>query len=244
MPENRVNLEEWKGVPLPGPMTLAGHWVKLEPLSAAKHSHDLWQAVAGHDELWAWMPDGPFASEEEFAKALKNKEAGAKTETGPRFFAIIAVETGTAVGYASLMRMDPVNGVIEVGNIVYSPALQRTPAATEAMFLLARYVFEDLGYRRYEWKCNAQNSPSRRAAERLGFTSEGIFRQHMVVKGKNRDTAWFAMLDVEWPDRKRSFEAWLALENFDSGGKQKRTLRSFGPLRQPLRRKTDPYPHE
>jgi RimJ/RimL family protein N-acetyltransferase len=125
------------------------------------------------------------------------------------------------------MRMDPANGVAEVGNLLYSPTLQRTPAATEAMFLMARYIFEELGYRRYEWKCNALNQPSRRAAERLGFTFEGIFRQHMIVKGQNRDTAWFSMLDSEWPARKSVFEAWLAPENFDAEGRQKRSLGSL-----------------
>lgn len=122
------------------------------------------------------------------------------------------------------MRITPAHGVIEVGNILFSPALQRTRAATEAMYLMARHVFEDLGYRRYEWKCNAENAPSRRAALRFGFTFEGIFRQHMVVKGHNRDTAWFAMLDHEWPGRKRAFEAWLQPENFDDDGHQQRTL--------------------
>jgi len=237
MPES-IDLTNWQPLKLPSPVTVEGHFVRLEPLSAAKHAAALWRAVTGHDEVWAWLGDGPYASEAELAEALKVKEKG----TVARFYAIVPAATGVAAGYGSLMRMDPENGVIEVGNILYSPALQRTPAATEAMFLLAQYVFEELGYRRYEWKCNAQNSPSRRAAERLGFTSEGIFRQHMVVKGKNRDTAWFAMLDSEWPDRKRSFEAWLAAENFDSEGRQRRTLRSFGPLRQPLRRRTDPVP--
>jgi RimJ/RimL family protein N-acetyltransferase len=125
------------------------------------------------------------------------------------------------------MRMDPANGVIEVGNVMFSPALQRTPAATEAMFLMARHIFEDLGYRRYEWKCNAANLPSQNAARRLGFLYEGLFRQHMIVKGRNRDTAWYAMLDSEWPARKRAFEAWLAEENFDAEGRQLRALSEF-----------------
>jgi RimJ/RimL family protein N-acetyltransferase len=138
--------------------------------------------------------------------------------------AILPTETARAAGWASYMRITPAHGVIEVGNILFSPALQRTRAATEAMYLMARHVFEDLGYRRYEWKCNAENAPSRRAALRFGFTFEGIFRQHMVVKGHNRDTAWFAMLDHEWPVRKRAFEAWLQPENFDDDGHQRRTL--------------------
>ena len=134
------------------------------------------------------------------------------------------VATGTAAGYASYMRMEPAHGVVEVGNILLTPSLQRTTAATEAMYLMAAHVFDDLGYRRYEWKCNAKNEPSRRAALRLGFTFEGIFRQHMVVKGQNRDTAWFSMLDHEWPARKRAFEAWLDPANFDGEGRQRQRL--------------------
>jgi RimJ/RimL family protein N-acetyltransferase len=222
----KLNLSAWRGVPLPGAVTLTGRWVTLEPLSVAKHTHDLWRAVHGHDEVWTWLADGPYPNEEALAEGLKVKETGAAA----RFYAIVPAALGVAIGYASLMRMDPANGVIEVGNILYSPLLQRTPAATEAMYLLARYVFEDLGYRRYEWKCNVLNLPSRRAAERFGFTFEGIFRQHMVVKGQNRDTAWFAMLDREWPERKRAFEAWLAAENFDADGKQRRSLSSFAAL--------------
>jgi RimJ/RimL family protein N-acetyltransferase len=128
------------------------------------------------------------------------------------------------------MRMDPVNGVIEVGNVLFSPSLQRTPAATEAMYLMARHIFEVLGYRRYEWKCNALNLPSQRAAKRLGFTYEGTFLQHMIIKGKNRDTAWYSMLDSEWPSRKAVFEAWLSPENFDASGQQKQTLATIPPL--------------
>jgi RimJ/RimL family protein N-acetyltransferase len=168
------------------------------------------------------LGDGPYATEAEFSEAIEAKEMG----SAARFFAILPSETRQAAGYASLMRMDPANGVIEVGNVLFSPSLQRTPAATETMYWMARYIFEDLGYRRYEWKCNALNLPSRRAAERLGFTFEGIFRQHMVVKGGNRDTAWFAMLDSEWPERKRAFETWLAPENFDADGRQKLKLAS------------------
>jgi RimJ/RimL family protein N-acetyltransferase len=214
------NLTDWQPVPLPAPVTRAGRWVTLEPLSAAKHAHDLWNAVNGHDEVWTWLGDGPYARAEDLAAALAAKETGAAA----RFFAILPASSSVAAGYASLMRMDPANGVIEVGNVMFSPGLQRTPAATETMYLMARYVFEELGYRRYEWKCNALNLPSRRAAERLGFTFEGIFRQHMVIKGQNRDTAWFSMLDSEWPARKAAFEAWLAPENFDAEGRQKKPL--------------------
>jgi RimJ/RimL family protein N-acetyltransferase len=220
MPETQTELSRWQPAPLPVPTTLTGRWVTLEPLSAAKHASALWQAVAGHDAVWDWMGDGPYASEADLAGALELKEAGAAA----RFFAIVPAETGKAAGYASYMRMDPANGVIEVGNVLFSPQLQRTPAATEAMFLMARHIFEELGYRRYEWKCNALNLPSQRAARRLGFTYEGTFRQHMIVKGRNRDTAWYAMLDAEWPARKAAFEAWLAEGNFDAEGRQMRSL--------------------
>jgi RimJ/RimL family protein N-acetyltransferase len=221
------NLEQWQPVPLPGPVTLTGRWADLHPLSAAQHARALWQAVDGHDEVWDWLGDGPYTREEDLFEALAAKENGAAA----RFFAILPRFTsgvaGAAVGYASLMRIDAVNGVIEVGNVMFSPQLQRTPAATEAMYLMARHVFEELGYRRYEWKCNALNLPSRRAALRLGFSFEGVFRQHMVIKGKNRDTAWYSMLDSEWPERKLAFEAWLAAENFDAEGRQRRRLSDF-----------------
>ena len=170
------------------------------------------------------LPDGPYASEAKFREAIEAKQAAANAV----FMAIEARTSGRTEGYASYMRMDPANGVIEVGNILLAPSLQRTTAATEAMFLMARHVFEDLGYRRYEWKCNAKNEPSRRAALRLGFTFEGIFRQHMVVKGQNRDTAWFSMLDSEWPARRKAFEAWLDEKNFDGEGRQRQKLQGFG----------------
>ena len=140
------------------------------------------------------------------------------------FFAIVPRSSGNAAGYASYMRMDPANGVIEVGNILMTPSLQKTTAATEAMYLMARHIFEDLGYRRYEWKCNANNAHSRRAALRYGFTFEGIFRQHMITKDRNRDTAWFSMLDAEWPARKAAFEAWMDPANFDAEGRQRQSL--------------------
>jgi RimJ/RimL family protein N-acetyltransferase len=225
-PEQQT-LIDWQPRPLPERVTLAGRTVELEPLSAAQHTHDLWQAVLGEDHVWDWLGDGPYFFEADLAMALEAKETG----TAARFFAIHPRShdgaPSVALGYASLMRMDPANGVIEVGNVMFSPSLQRTVAATEAMFLMAQYIFEELGYRRYEWKCNALNLPSRRAADRLGFQYEGIFRQHMVIKGRNRDTAWYAMLDSEWSSRKRAFEAWLAPENFDSQGKQLRSLQSL-----------------
>ena len=208
---------------MPEPVTLTGRWVTLEPLTAAKHTAALWSAVQGHDEVWTWLADGPYSNEAGLAEAVEAKQSGLAAQ----FFAILPGFHSEAAGYASLMRIDAANGAIEVGNVMFSPLLQRTPAATEAMFLMARYVFEELGYRRYEWKCNALNLPSRRAAERLGFTFEGVFRQHMVVKGENRDTAWYSMLDSEWPARKQAFETWLAAENFDGEGRQKCALGSL-----------------
>jgi RimJ/RimL family protein N-acetyltransferase len=199
---------------------MGGRNVTLEPLDASAHTAALWQAVQGHNPLWDYLADGPYASEAALHDALAQKQAGAAAV----FFAIVPAATGQAAGYASYMRIDAPNGVVEVGNILMAPALQRTTAATEAMYLMARHVFDDLGYRRYEWKCNANNEPSRRAALRYGFSFEGIFRQHMIVKGQNRDTAWFSMLDHEWPARKQAFEAWLAPANFDEAGSQRKAL--------------------
>jgi RimJ/RimL family protein N-acetyltransferase len=206
----------------PERVSLSGRYVCLVPLNPATHTESLWKGLGGTsaEDLWRCMPDGPFAERSAFDAHMQAK---AKSED-PLFFAIVDRATETAAGRATLMRIDPVHRVIEVGGIIYAPALQRSRGATEAMYLFARYIFEDLGYRRYEWKCNSLNEPSRRAALRLGFTFEGIFRQHMIIKQKNRDTAWFSMLDSEWPARKREFERWLDESNFDSAGKQKTRL--------------------
>lgn len=210
----------WKPVPAPGPVALRGRTVTLEPLSAERHADAIWRAVQGHDELWTWLFDGPYPSDSSLREAIIEREGASHAV----FLAIVPAATGLAAGWASLMRAEPAHGVVEVGNILLSPSLQRTTAATEAMYLMARHVFEELGYRRYEWKCNAENLPSRRAAERLGFSFEGIFRQHLVIKGQNRDTAWYSMLDREWPARKAAFEAWLAPGNFDAEGLQRQRL--------------------
>ena len=206
----------------PARVTLEGRDVRLEALDPARHGPALFEACGGlhNARLWVYLFDGPY---EEYGTFHADLIAKAQSED-PLFFAIVDRSSGRAVGYAALMRIEPTQRVIEVGSIIYSSALQRTRAATEAMYLLARHVFEDLGYRRYEWKCNALNAPSRRAAERLGFTFEGIFRQHMVIKGRNRDTAWFSMLDAEWPARKSAFERWLLPENFDEHGTQRTPL--------------------
>jgi RimJ/RimL family protein N-acetyltransferase len=202
---------------------LQGRHVRLEPLSAARHAADLFTVSHGDPqarEIWTYLFQGPFADEAAYRTSLESAERS----SDPLFFAIVELADERAKGQASLMRITPEMGVIEVGNIWYAPTLQRTPAATEAMLLLFSYVFDDLGYRRLEWKCNALNAASRRAALRLGFTFEGVFRQHMVVKGRNRDTAWYAMLDGEWPERRTALHAWLAPENFDEHGRQKRRL--------------------
>jgi RimJ/RimL family protein N-acetyltransferase len=203
----------------PGTVTLRGRYGTVERLSAGRHRAALWMAMRGHDAIWAYLPSGPFSDQAAFDAYIAAHE-----ENKERIFYAVLDAGGRAVGMLSLMEIRPAMRVIEVGNIVYSPALQRTPLATEAQYLIARYAFETLGYRRYEWKCNALNAPSKRAAERFGFTYEGLFRQHMIVKGHSRDTAWFSILDSEWPARKAAFERWLAPENFDRDGRQKTKL--------------------
>lgn len=210
-------LLEWTPVSPPAPVSLRGLYATITTLKAQRHSEALWEAFGGHDEIWTWTADGPYAGSAELRTALEQKQAA----VGSVYLAIAPATTGRAAGYASFTHMEPMHGSVEVGNICLGPSLQNTTAATEAMYLMARHVFEDLGYRRYEWKCDALNEPSRRAALRLGFTFEGIFRHHMVVKGRNRDTAWFSMLDSEWPDRKAAFLAWLAPANFDADGQQR-----------------------
>jgi RimJ/RimL family protein N-acetyltransferase len=205
--------------PRPGPVTLKGRYGRLEKLTPA-HTMDLWAAFAGHDEVWTYIgADGPFATAAEFVPCIERRAAA----DDPYAYAIIDA-ADRAVGYVTLLRIVPEMRVIEVGHVLYSPALQRTPLGTETQYLLARYIFETLGYRRYEWKCDALNAPSRRAALRYGFVYEGTFRQNMIAKGRNRDNAWFSMLDSEWPVRKRNFERWLAPENFDNEGRQKISL--------------------
>jgi RimJ/RimL family protein N-acetyltransferase len=205
--------------PRPGPVTLKGRYGRLEKLKA-DHAADLWAVFAGHDHVWTYIgADGPFATAAEFVLCIERRAAA----DDPYAYAIIDA-SDRAVGYLTLMRIVPEMRVIEVGHVLYSPSLQRTPLGTETQYLLARYVFETLGYRRYEWKCDALNAPSWRAALRYGFVYEGTFRQYMIAKGRNRDNAWFSMLDSEWPARKHSFERWLAPENFDSEGRQKISL--------------------
>jgi len=209
---------------LPEPVNLVGRFGQLAKLDADRHSAALWEAVKGHDHIWTYMAYGPFADDAALSRWIRERAE----LTDPFSFAILD-HPGHALGIAALMAIRPSMRVIEIGNILLSPALQRTPLATEIQYLLARYVFEILGYRRYEWKCDALNAASRRAALRLGFTFEGVFRQHMIVKGRNRDTAWFAMLDSEWPQRKVAFERWLAPDNFGDREQQRASLGSFTP---------------
>jgi RimJ/RimL family protein N-acetyltransferase len=213
-------VERTTPAPRPGPVTLQGRYGRLEKL-APRHAADLWAAFAGHDRVWTYINnDGPFVTEAEFTPFIAMRAAAAD----PYAYAIVDLN-GRAVGYLTLLRIVPDMRVIEVGHVLYSPALQRTKLATEAQYLLARYVFETLGYRRYEWKCDSLNAASRRAALRYGFSYEGTFRQSMINKeGRNRDTAWFSMLDSEWPARKTNFERWLAPENFSADGQQKQSL--------------------
>ena len=198
--------------PAPGAHDDSGRTVTLAPLDPAAHGESSLEGTLGEagSRLWQYLFEGPFPDRAAFDVHLQRIAAS----EDPLFFAIVDSAREVAVGYASFMRIEPVHRVIEVGSILYTPRLQQTTLATEAMYLMARHVFEDLGYRRYEWKCNALNAPSRRAALRFGFTFEGIFRQHMIVKGRNRDTAWFSMLDSEWPVRKANFERWLDPSNF------------------------------
>ena len=205
--------------PRPGPVKLAGRYGSVVRLDARRDAGNLWQALREDDGVWTYMSYGPFAAESQFADWLAERER----LNDPYSYAVLDRDDG-AVGIVTLMSIRPDMRVIEVGNILYSPVLQRTPLGTEAQYLVARYAIETLGYRRYEWKCDSLNAPSRRAALRYGFIFEGIFRQHMIVKSRNRDTAWFSIIDSEWPVRKASFERWLAPENFDSEGRQKVSL--------------------
>ena len=205
--------------PRPGPVTLQGRYGRVERL-AQHHDKDLWEAVKSDDTLWTYMSSyGPFPDFPAFSKWI-----GSRPPLDDPYSYAIVEPSGRAVGIFTLMEIKPAMRVIEVGHVIYSPALQRTPLGTEAQYLLAKYVFETLRYRRYEWKCNSLNEPSWRAALRYGFVFEGTLRQHMIAKGCNRDTAYFSMLDSEWPARKLAFERWLAPDNFDAEGQQKISL--------------------
>jgi len=215
-------LPDWRPPERPQHTVLEGRYCRLEPLDAGRHAADLHAANSLDREgrMWTYLFSGPFATLEEFTAWLEARE----DSLDPLFYAIVDAETGRAAGLASYLRIDTTHGVIEVGHLAFSPLLQRTRAATEAMYLMMKHAFE-LGYRRYEWKCDALNAASRRAAERLGFRFEGVFRQAAVYKGRNRDTAWYSIIDSEWPARETAFRAWLDPANFDDDGRQRRALR-------------------
>jgi RimJ/RimL family protein N-acetyltransferase len=225
-------VENWTPPRRPGGEVLAGRYARLEPLSAVDHAALLYRAYVGADHVWDYLPYGPFSSASQYHRWVRDSEA----KPDPYFVAVQNQTSGQWEGVASFLRIDPQAGSIEVGHINFSPALQRTVAATEALFLMMQWAFE-AGYRRFEWKCDALNLPSRRAAQRLGLSYEGVFRQATVVKGRNRDTAWFAAIDAEWPALKEAFEAWLSPSNFDAQGRQKERL---GDLTALVRAASDP----
>ena len=208
----------WKPRPRPEFKDFEGQYVRLEPLEVERHGEGLFAASAMEDSdiRFRYLPDESPNSYEEFVPWLKRATAS----QDPMFFAVIDLASRRVAGRQTLMRIDPANGVVEIGNILWSSIMARKPAATEAFYLFARHVFDELGYRRFEWKCDNLNAPSKRAALRFGFQFEGIFRQHLVIKGRNRDTAWFSMIDGEWPPIRRALEAWLEGSNFDEHGEQ------------------------
>jgi RimJ/RimL family protein N-acetyltransferase len=220
-----TDLADWTPRERPQRQVIEGRYVRLEPLDAARHGDDLYAACSGPEaeDLFRFLFEAPPIDRAAFDPWL----AKASGSEDPLFFAVVDHATGRAVGRLTFMRIDPAHGVIETGSILFGPTLARTRGATEAIYLQARLAFDDLGYRRFEWKCNDRNEPSKRAALRLGFTFEGVFRQHMVVKGENRDTAWYSMLDREWPARRQAFEHWLAPDNFDRDGRQRASLTAF-----------------
>ncbi|MDA7946245.1 MAG: GNAT family N-acetyltransferase [Hyphomicrobiaceae bacterium] len=216
---------DWRPVSPPPRTPMEGTFCRVEPLDIDAHGSDLFKAfrMDTDDRNWTYLGYGPFETE----AGLRDWMATSCLGDDPFFHAIVDNETNKAVGVASYLRIEPAVGVIETGHIHYSPLLQRRPAATETMFLMMRRVFSELGYRRYEWKCDALNAPSRHAAERLGFRFEGIFRQATVYKGRNRDSAWYSILDSEWPMLEHAFCQWLDPANFDERGQQNAGLASF-----------------
>jgi RimJ/RimL family protein N-acetyltransferase len=215
-------LPDWTPARFPRVDRMEGAYCDLELIDGARHADDLFAAFSADAEgrRWTYMVDGPFAT----AADMRRWVDTAMALEDQVFYAIVDKRSGRAAGFASYLRIQPAHGVVEVGSIAYAPCLQRTVAATEAMFLMMRHAFEDFGYRRYEWKCDSLNEPSRRAAERLGFAYDGLFRQAIVYRGRNRDTAWYSVLDTDWPALKPAYEAWLDSDNFDGDGGQCRRL--------------------
>lgn len=219
------DLKHWTARPAPARALLAGRYVRLEPLDPDRHGDGLYAAcsVADAAQRFRWLAETAPQSR----AALQPWLERAAASHDPLFFAVVDAATGQVGGRQALMRIDRANGVAEIGSIYWGPTIARTRLATEAFFLFARHLFDDLGYRRFEWKCNARNEPSKRAALRFGFRYEGTFRQHMVIKGENRDTAWYAILDHEWPAIRAALETWLSPENFDVSGRQKKRLEAM-----------------
>lgn len=220
-----MSLKNWTPRERPGQWPLTGDRVVLEPLDWAAHGEGLYAAVAAPavSDIWTYMPIGPFDSHKQFEKTF---DAVAR-EFGWEVMVIKRAQGGKILGMSSYMRIREAHGSAEIGCVAFGPELKRSSEATEAMSLMAGHVFDELGYRRYEWKCHSKNEASKRAAERFGFAYEGVFRNDMVIKGKNRDTAWFAMTDEDWPAIKKAFKAWLSAKNFDASGQQKKRLEAF-----------------
>ena len=218
---------DWRGAKPPVRETMQGTRCRLEPLDAARHGPGLYRAYAADPDgiNWTYLPYGPFIKESDYHDWLSERQ----TAVDECFFAIVDPKSDLPLGVASYLRISPQTGSIEVGHLSYSPALQRTAASTEAMYRMMKRVFDDWGYRRYEWKCDRLNAPSRAAAMRLGFRYEGVFRKLMVIKGRNRDTVWFSIVDDEWPEIRTAFENWLAPDNFDEAGRQRRRLEELMP---------------
>ena len=216
------SLADWQVCEAPSKSVLQGQYCRLVRLDVTAHAADLYRSFSKDTSQhnWTYLPYGPFEDVESFKAWLDVVAAG----NDPLFYTVINEKTGVAVGMASYLRIEPAVGSIEVGHIHFSPLMQRTPIATEAMYLMMNHIFDDLGYRRYEWKCDALNEPSKRAAKRFGFTFEGIFRQCTIYKQRNRDTAWLAIIDSDWSAIKSAFEAWLAPDNFDQHGQQIKPL--------------------
>ncbi|KAF2089342.1 GNAT family acetyltransferase [Saccharata proteae CBS 121410] len=211
---------------LPERTDLEGTHITLKPLEET-HAAELFPLLSGDSnaDLWDYMLGGPFSDSD--SAAFDELITNYAKSTDPHFYAICDPKTDKPLGFASLLRIDRTNRVVEIGHLMFSKSLQRTAASTEVVFLLLEYCFDELGYRRVEWKCNNLNAPSKRAAERLGYTFEGVFRQHMIVKGRNRDTAWFSIIDSEWREREKVLVAWLDPENFDEEGRQRKKLEDF-----------------
>jgi len=216
------DLASWQPCDLPPSTAMSGHFVRLEPMTDDRHFDNLWEAYSAdrNGTIWAYLPYGPFDDKRSFMDFANKTYLG----DDPMFHALVDPKSDKALGVASLMRINAAHGVIEVGHICLAPAAQRTGMSTEMLYLFGCRVFDQLGYRRFEWKCNAANEASKRAAGRFGFTFEGVFRQALVVKGANRDTAWYSIIDSEWPRLKIAFESWLHPANFDESGRQIQSL--------------------